>query len=117
MHTEAHAQYKKENGAWYKSPYAVLIIGHAIGLFGWILFAAIAWGKLSEQFKEEAKWRGEMTEWRLQVSRDGTDNFKYGRYDERLKVVEEATKKNDAILKGLDRVEADVKELKASQHK
>jgi len=98
------------NGA-LKSPVFTFIVGQALAFICWALLAAVAWGKLSQQFADDTKWHIEMEAWRQKVDDEGTKNFKYGHYEERLRAVEEATKKIDPILSGQSRIEDTLKEM------
>lgn len=86
-----------------KSTIVTVVAGQLIVILGWAVLVAVAWGKLSEQFKSSAEWRAAAT--------PVIEAVKYGRYEERLRYLEENSKKIDTMVAQMNRMEEALKKL------
>ena len=104
---------KLENG-FIRSNLFVFMMGQVVTILIAIVFFAVGWGKLSQQFVESMEWRG-VTQARLErMDKEGTNADRYGfeseraridNMDGRLKAVEENTRKLDVMASTLDRLD------------
>jgi hypothetical protein len=116
----SETQAKSKDG-FMRSNLFIFLCGQVVTFLSVLIFFAIAWGKLSQQFIESMEWRS-VTQARLErMDKDGTVAGRYGldfaknrmdSIDARLKAVEDNTRKLDVIAATVDRLDKEQQQPK-----
>jgi hypothetical protein len=110
---------KFQNG-FFRSNLFIFLMGQVVTVLCGLVFFGVAWGRLSQQFTESMEWRARTDAQITRMDSIGPNASRYGveslkliaeQTDERLKYLEEQTRKIDVMKEKIDRVEGDVRNL------
>ena len=108
-------QFQQQKNGFLRSNLFIFFMGQVVTVLGCIIFFAIAWGKLSQQFVESIHWRDATQKTIERMDSDGTN---YARYeiktigihvenlDGQLKVQQEQVIKIPVIQEKIERLES-----------
>jgi hypothetical protein len=115
MNGANHGEPKFKNG-FFRSNLFIFLMGQVVTVLVGLVFFAVGWGRLSQQFQESMEWRA-TTQARLErMDKEGTNASKYSiqteqgqimSVNDRLKYIEEQVRKLDVMQLKIDRLESD----------
>ena len=110
----------------FQSNLFIFLVGEVATILCAVVFFAVGWGKLSQQFVENYEWRKYVDAKIERMDKEGTNASRYGiqsekveldQHETRLKIVEDETRKTDVIAEKISRIEESLREIKNSVKK